>query len=407
MEQKICFVVMGYGVKTDYSTGRELDLNQTYYNVIKPAVEAAGLNCVRADDVKHSGTIDVPMYEYLLKSDVVIADLSTYNSNAMYELGVRHALRPFTTILIAESKFQNPFDLGHTVVRSYEHLGKDIGYSEAIRFQKELKEAIEHILENPKTDSPVFTFLPDLQGGEIRQVELPIPDETSTNTLSKIAEQAQKALDEHNFVGAKELFRMAHEMDTTNPYFVQRLVLATYKSKIPNEVDALWEAHKLLESLTPALSTDPETLGLAGAINKRLWERLSDRSYLDNSIENYERGYLIKRDYYNGINFAYLLNVRGAVSSGNDKVTDYVLANRVRKKVVEICRSLVAKGLEERSDKYWILATLEEAYFGLHSNAEYEVSKGHALQAVMHSWERETTEAQIEKLRKLLEASPI
>jgi hypothetical protein len=37
------------------------------------------------------------MYEQLLKADVVVADLSTSNRNAIYELGVRHALRPYTT----------------------------------------------------------------------------------------------------------------------------------------------------------------------------------------------------------------------------------------------------------------------------------------------------------------------
>ena len=28
--QKTCFIVMGFGKKTDYETGRTLDLNETY-----------------------------------------------------------------------------------------------------------------------------------------------------------------------------------------------------------------------------------------------------------------------------------------------------------------------------------------------------------------------------------------
>jgi hypothetical protein len=55
--------------------------------MIKPAVEAASLKCIRADEIVHSGLIDVPMYEQLLKADVVVADLSTSNKNAYYELG--------------------------------------------------------------------------------------------------------------------------------------------------------------------------------------------------------------------------------------------------------------------------------------------------------------------------------
>jgi hypothetical protein len=68
---------MGFGKKTDFETGRALDLDRTYRNIIKPAVIAAGLECIRADEIKHSGPIDVPMYEQLLNADVVVADLST------------------------------------------------------------------------------------------------------------------------------------------------------------------------------------------------------------------------------------------------------------------------------------------------------------------------------------------
>ncbi|MDQ6624383.1 MAG: DUF4071 domain-containing protein, partial [Verrucomicrobiota bacterium] len=122
---------MGFGKKTDFETGRVLDLDQSYKNLIKPAVEAAGLKCIRADEVVHSGLIDVPMYELLLTADVVVADLSTSNRNAFYELGVRHALRPYTTVVIAEEVMMktSPFDLNHVAIRSYRHLGEDIGVS--------------------------------------------------------------------------------------------------------------------------------------------------------------------------------------------------------------------------------------------------------------------------------------
>jgi hypothetical protein len=80
---------MGFGKKTDYATGRVLDLDKSYSYIIKPAAEEAGIACKRADEIVHSGTIDVPMFEQLLTADVVIADVSTSNPNAFYELGVR------------------------------------------------------------------------------------------------------------------------------------------------------------------------------------------------------------------------------------------------------------------------------------------------------------------------------
>jgi hypothetical protein len=71
----------------------------------------------------HSGNINVPMYERLLKADVVVADVSTYNCDAFYELGVPRALRPYTTIIISEDVLTFPFDLGQIAIRKYHHLG--------------------------------------------------------------------------------------------------------------------------------------------------------------------------------------------------------------------------------------------------------------------------------------------
>jgi len=160
--QKTCFVVMGFGEKTDFQTQRTLDLDKTFRIIIKRAVEAAGLKCIRADDVIHSGVIDKPMYELLLSADVVVADLSTSNANAIYELGVRHALRPNTTIVIAESQFRFPFDLHSLLIRSYQHLGKGIDAEEAERMRDELCTAIKTLVGGKEPDSPVYTFLPGL-----------------------------------------------------------------------------------------------------------------------------------------------------------------------------------------------------------------------------------------------------
>src|SRR6185436_950230 len=135
-----CFVVMGFGKKTDFETGRVLDLDKSYRNMIKPAVEAAGLQCIRADEIVHSGMIDVPMYEMLLNADLVVADLSTSNKNAYYELGVRHALKPHTTIVICEDGIKTfPFDVNHVLIRQYHHTGEGIDFEEVERFREVLK----------------------------------------------------------------------------------------------------------------------------------------------------------------------------------------------------------------------------------------------------------------------------
>jgi hypothetical protein len=93
---------MAHGKTPRYEQGRTFDLDKIYQYIISPATQAAGYDCIRSDEVQHAGNINVPMHEQLLNADVVIADLSTANLNAFFELGVRYALKPRTTIVIAE-----------------------------------------------------------------------------------------------------------------------------------------------------------------------------------------------------------------------------------------------------------------------------------------------------------------
>ena len=253
------------------------------------------------------------MYRQLLQADVVIADLSTYNPNAFYELGVRHALRPFTTIIISEDQLKYPFDVNHTAIRSYEHLGKDIGYGEVMRFRKVLEEALTAILAKQERDSPVYTYLHQLNPPSMGKpaealseapagsAPTPTPEEP---TIAMLMDQMKAAKAKEDFITAKTLLNILHGMKPKDEYLIQQLTLATYKSKRPTAEEALREAHKTLSVLDPSTSADPETLGLWGAIHKRLYELTAVPADLDTSIFAYEKGFYLKNDYYNGINLA-------------------------------------------------------------------------------------------------------
>ena len=132
----ICFVIMGYGEKPDYPRNRFLNLDKTYNAIIKPAVKNAGYECIRSDEIQHSGLIDYPMYKNLLEAKLVIADISTLNANALYELGIRYGVRAFSTIIMAQEDEQIPFDISHINICRYKHSGNDIDYSEVVRCQK-------------------------------------------------------------------------------------------------------------------------------------------------------------------------------------------------------------------------------------------------------------------------------
>ena len=341
--KKTCFVVQGFGEKTDFTTGRKLNLDASY-QVIREAVEETGLECLRADEIKHSGMIDEPMYQRILRADLVIADLSTYNVNAAYELGVRYGLRPSATIIVAEDQFKNPFDVSHIVIRRYKHLGEDIGVGEARRFQKDLKDAIAAIIAEPAVDSPVYTFLKNLQPpveeGVLAKAYAPAPASPSApddQSVKGLLDQARAAKARGDFAVAKGVLAVVRTMRPNDDYVVQQLALATYKSGQPDPKTALEEARSILRALNPEISNDPETLGLWGAVHKRLWDLTNERVHLDEAIAAYERGFYLKQDYYNGINLAFLLNVRAALDekSGDraEAITDFITARRVRRQV--------------------------------------------------------------------------
>jgi len=455
-----CFVVMGFGKKTDFETGRTLDLDKSYRNIIKPAVVAAGLECTRADEIPHAGVIDVPMYERLLMADVVVADLSTSNKNAFYELGVRHALRPQTTIVICEDGAKSfPFDVNHVLVRQYHHMGEGIDFDEVERFRAALTKAILDILATkpqPK-DSPVYTFLHDLtppalakaMQGVAEQVAKSAPAQppaaAGSVVLSELMQEVDEAQAESDFVTAKALLtRLRKKMKEAaakaaqaalaegltaeakerpeDPYLIQRLALVTYKSKTPTPEAALEEARALLATLEPETSNDTETLGQWGAVHKRLWELTSNMTHLETAIRAYERGFYLRNDYYNGINFAYLQNVRAAesakradaapspdeaVSLRADAVACYVDAAATRREVLQICEGVLANEKLTDDARYWVMATMAEAYLGMGDQAGADRTLEEAFKIASAQWMKDSTQDQMNKLRGLLTSSPL
>jgi hypothetical protein len=419
--KKRCFVLMGFGVKVDYKTNRSLDLDKTY-KIIKRAVEAAGVECIRADDIVHSGIIDKPMYENLLAADVAIADLSTSNENAIYELGVRHALKPWTTIVIAEKQFKFPFDLTHLVIRPYEHLGTGIDYDEAERLQKELTTAILKITTAEAVDSPVYTFLPDLVPPSVRAAVAAVAAQADSRptgtaagadanpTFTVLLEAFRAARKGGDFLLAKTYVEKLRESSRNDPYLVQQHALMTYKSRYPNTVDALRAARLILETLGPETSGDPETLGLWGAIHKRLWEETSDRPALDEGIAAYERAFYMKRDSYTGINYAFMLDDRARVQDAPEEATaDHVLARRVRRQLIGIVDATLkgmpsdAQGrIADLADWYWVEATRVEALMGL-GDPQFTSARDALFAAAPESWMKEATQTQLDKLAALLQ----
>ncbi len=414
--KKTCFVVMGFGKKTDFQQQKSYDLDKSYRIIIKKAVEDAGLECIRADDVVHAGIIDKPMYKLLLDADVVVADLSTSNANAIYELGVRHALRPHTTIVIAEKNFKFPFDIGHLLVRPYTHLGDGIDAEEGEAAREGLKKAIRELTVKKETDSPVYTFLPTLREptvGEAKEVPSIAAGPASIaedQTVSLLMDMFHQARGGDNWTGAKMALEQLKTKMSGDPFILQQLALATYKGKLPDQKNALEEARNILSELHPRTTNDPETLGIWGAIHKRLWELDSKPEDLDESIRSYGKGFYLKDDYYNGINYAFMLTVRSGQQSDDDERTaDRVIANRVRREVLHLIDKAQAsqpKGehgnIADPEANYWLAATRLEVLLGLGEHDKLERESERVFAAAPEAWMPETTKSQLDKLRTLL-----
>jgi hypothetical protein len=432
MDKKTCFVIQGFGKKNDFQQAKVFDLDASY-EVIKEAVEDAGLTCFRADELSPQGIIDQKMYDALLDADVVIADLSTLNANALFELGVRFALRPYATIVVAEQGINFPFDVNHIYINTYHHLGEDVGRRDAREFQKRLKPLVQKAAAEPELDSPVYRFLDriprkgfielaKIQRLQAKSSALEVAHGGSEDsTYRELMVAGREAMATSEFERAIPLWKRARELGPKDDFLVQQLALATYKSKKPTEEAALVEAQGILTYLKPRESFDTETLGLWAAVHKRLFKINGEERDLEEAIFALERGFYIQNDYYNGINLAFMLDQKAVRKRDQERNELHVVARHVRRRVKNICLQKLTEIAKELSDpdlsaesrtllqdsRFWVLATLFEVSVGLRDATEAATWKDQKDAAAAANWMKSVSEEQANELRELLAIPPV
>ena len=162
--KRLCFVLMPFGVKPDRGGG-VIDFDAVFKELIAPAIVAAGLEPIRADEEVAGGIIHKPMFERLVLCEFAVADLTTANANVFYELGVRHAVLPETTVLLHAGDCRLPFDVAPLRTLPYQldcdGSPKDVGASLVV-----LKNLLVTAQQSRVHDSPVFQLLegyPDIK----------------------------------------------------------------------------------------------------------------------------------------------------------------------------------------------------------------------------------------------------
>jgi hypothetical protein len=161
---KQVFIVRPFGKKSSYKKEAngtvspiEFDFDDVQSKLIDPALRQAGVVGGTTGEIFKAGSIHEDMFTLLLTSDLIIADISIYNANVFYELGIRHTLRKKGAILIkCSGSDETPFDI---IGYRYISYAKD-NPSASIA---ELVQAIKETIQSNGNDSPVFNWLPKLE----------------------------------------------------------------------------------------------------------------------------------------------------------------------------------------------------------------------------------------------------
>ena len=142
-------------------------------------------------------------------------------------------------------------------------------------------------------------------------------------------------------------------------------------------------------------------------MHKRLWNERRDPALLDEAILAHERGFDIRNDAYNGINLAFLLNVRSQVETDPaDKIADYVTAQRIRRRVIAVCEPLLAAPVPP-DVRFFTRSSLAEAYLGIGDAEAAQRWLTLAVEDDVPEWMRESATAQLARLGELLTPSPL
>ncbi len=185
-----CFVIMPISNQPGYESGH---FSLVYEDIIKPAIYAAGMDPIRADETKNTNLIQLDILRKVIESDIAICDMSAKNPNVFYELGVRQAFdKP--TVLMIDDDTTAPFDVSSLRYVDYK---KSMGYRDV---KNAIKNLAQTLLEtyNKKDDKAEINSL-------IRLMELTAPAQLN---------QVDISAEDRTAIQMSELTASIHSMQT-------------------------------------------------------------------------------------------------------------------------------------------------------------------------------------------------
>jgi tetratricopeptide (TPR) repeat protein len=430
----LCFVDMPFGQKPDLKSGVVVDFDQIYDEAIKPAIEGCGLEALRGDEERTGGIIHSAMFARLLLAEFVVADLTLANANVFYELGIRHAAKPFTTVPIFANVSALPFDVALVRAVGYQLENGKLTEAAAQKLKSELAKRLCDAMNDATTDdSPLFQLIPKFPGIDLpEEVTETFKDrikdaeefrEVISEARSQLTHQEKreallkiqrdlgdlKAVRRSVLIELLFCFRDAEgfdEMvdlynafpDSLKDYVVarQQFALALNRRNKPGDREkALGILNELLKNRGP----DSETLGIKGRIHKDMYKeaaqakRITAAAALDDAIDAYTKGFEADpRDYYPGVNAISLLIQKGDA-----------VALKEAERLLPLVSFAVARCGGASSSNYWDIATaLELACIGGDWALAIRILP-RALLAATNSFNTQTTLGNLQLLKEARE----
>ncbi|WP_089405057.1 TRAFs-binding domain-containing protein [Geodermatophilus saharensis] len=318
--------------------GVRIDFRAVYDRLIVPAITEAGMEPLRADeDPESRGIFQKSMFERLVVCEFALADLSTGNANVYYELGVRHALRPYSTVLIFREGYRLPLDVAHGSALSYP-VGPN-GEPEDVAGTTNRLVTRLRAARDARVDSPVHQLVTGLPVLEVDHERI-----DSFRMHADREEQLRRRLERARRTGLEDVRLVEADLGRTEDLALRPAIdlLVTYRSLSAwqdmtrvvrglakpvarvelvqqlfawalNRAEEDAEAEAVLNDLL-ARRPSSETYGLLGRVYKDRWERARGAArrsgLLGRAIDAYVKGFESDwRDLYPGVNAVLLMSL--------------------------------------------------------------------------------------------------
>ena len=420
MSRPLCFVLMPFGKKRG-AAGAVIDFDAVYKELIAPAISEAGLEPLRADEEMTGGIIHKPMFERLILCEYAVADLTSANANVFYELGVRHAVRQWSTILLfAEGGTQLPFDVAPLRAMPY-RLCPDGKPADLDVIKTALaKRLIE--AKSANTDSPIFQLIEGFPEVDHTKTDV-FRDRVkySAQTKEKLAAARKDGLRAIQGVEKEigdiqnsesgiivDLFlsyraveawpEMIELVKRMSPPLAATVMVQEQLALALNRHGQGEEAEKVLKDLIDRRGPSSETFGILGRVYKDRWEAALKaretflaRGLLDKAIDAYLIGFETDwRDAYPGVNAATLMEIKKPPDPRRDQIIPVVLFAAERR---------IAAGKPD----YWDYATVLELAILAKDKKRAQDALCNALASVREIWEPKTTARNLRLIREARE----